>query len=216
MKKLLYIFSILFLASCSKEELSDSVCLSDDCLVNFWIDELVQPNSYQDDNGYWHIQFEGVKYFTIKGEIDNFNPEYEVNGVPLIEVAFDSDKFIFLDDITFTIPRYSPFGLYTDSQFATPVPVANQLISPCFILSQLGRDPLNIAGYQMSSKADLSKPYAERLFGTYSSNTYKPQQQILLDPRWKGDTLTVFTRTKLNYDLGDSKEIDINFKIIID
>lgn len=214
MKNLGLILVVLFLAACSKEEMVENVCLTDDCIVDFRIEYVNEVT--QDENGYWHIQWEGLNYFTVKGEISEFNPEYEVNGVPLIETRFDSDYWIFLDDITFTIPLYSPFGLFYDGQFTRPVAIANQLISPCFILEQIGRDPYNIAGYQMSEKMNLDKPYSERLMGTYSSNTYKPQQQYKLDRRWKGDTLTVYTRTTLNYDLGDSKEIDRNFKIIID
>lgn len=214
MKKLLYIFSILFLASCSKEEILLGPCVTGDCEANFYLDPLVQPNAYEDENGYWHIVYEGYRYFTIKGEISELKPEYVVNDIPLIETRWDSDYWVWFDDVTFVIPQYSPFGLFTDPQFTTPIPVANQMISVCFL--ERIADPFNIAGYQWSSKADSTLPYYERLMGTYSANTYKPQQQIYFDKRMKNDTIQVFIQTKFNYDLGEREEQEHVIKIIVD
>ena len=66
---LLILGFVSLLASCSKEEITLGVCVDGDCNAQFYIDEQVQPNAYQDDNGYWHIEFYGPKYFTIRGEI---------------------------------------------------------------------------------------------------------------------------------------------------
>ena len=214
MKKLGLIFVILFLASCSKEEVNPYPCVDGMCNSAFWIDRTVQPDAYQDQNGYWHIEFWGPRYFTIKGEIDQMHEDYVVNDIPLTETRFDSDYWIWFDDVTFVIPRYSPFGQYTDPQFTTPIPIANQMISVCF-LDQVA-DPLNIAGYQWSSKVCGSCPYAERMMGTYSANTYKPQQQFYLDPRMKTDTLQVFIKSRFNYDLGEEVIQDHVIKIIVD
>ena len=69
MLRLLFTIGIGFLlASCSKEEISPYPCLDGDCNALFFIDEQVQPNAYEDANGYWHIEFYGPKYFTIRGE----------------------------------------------------------------------------------------------------------------------------------------------------
>ena len=52
MNRFLLILGIGFLlASCSKEEIAPYPCLDGDCNSRFYIDELVQPNAYQDANG---------------------------------------------------------------------------------------------------------------------------------------------------------------------
>ena len=90
MLRLLFTLGIGFLlASCSKEEISPYPCLDGDCGALFFIDEQVQPNAYEDENGYWHIEFYGPKYFTIRGELDELMAdEYVVNGTPLVETSY--------------------------------------------------------------------------------------------------------------------------------
>ena len=77
MNRLLILGISFLLASCSKEEINpSSTCIDGDCNGRFYIDELVQPNAYQDDNGYWHIEYYGPRYFTIRGELDRLSEDY--------------------------------------------------------------------------------------------------------------------------------------------
>ena len=78
----------------------------------FEIDELVSPDVYQDSNEYWHIQHQGFNYFTIKGKLDELHPSYVINDVPLVETVFDSDYWVWIDGITFTVPLYSVLGYF--------------------------------------------------------------------------------------------------------
>ena len=149
MSRLLILGIGFLLASCSKEEISpSSTCIDGDCNGRFYIDELVQPNAYQDDNGYWHIEHWGPNYFTIRGELDELNEEYEVNEVPIIETHYDSDYWIAFDSLSFTIPTYSVLSWFTDGEFNNPVPVGTMTYTLTDIVQI--QAPLNIAGYQIN------------------------------------------------------------------
>ena len=162
MKKLLIIGFVFLLASCSKEDITLGVCVDGDCTARFFIDELVQPNAYQDENGYWHIEFYGPKYFTIRGELDQVNAV--VNNVPLIMTEYDSDYWVAFDSINFTVPTYSVLSWFTGGGYNNPVPVGNME----YTLTDLAQiqPPLNIAGYQINKHFCWECPYAETLLGT--------------------------------------------------
>ena len=84
MNKAIYIFFLFIFFSCSTEE-ETSICYPlEQCSAQFWIDPLVSPGVYEDENGYWHIEHQGYNYFTIKGELDELHPDYVINDVPLI------------------------------------------------------------------------------------------------------------------------------------
>ena len=211
MKKLLIIGFVFLLASCSKEDITLGVCVDGDCTARFFIDELVQPNAYQDENGYWHIEFYGPKYFTIRGELDEVNTV--VNNVPLIMTEYDSDYWVAFDSINFTVPTYSVLSWFTGGGYNNPVPVGNME----YTLTDLAQiqPPLNIAGYQINKHFCWECPYAKTLLGTRSRYTYEPRQQFYLDNEMVGDTLQVFMKTTFNIDLGDSQIVEESFKIIV-
>ena len=67
MKKLLLLSLVSLFWACSPEELSNPYpCIDGTCDTFFEIDPLVSPGRYQDKNGYWHVPYNGLKYFTIK------------------------------------------------------------------------------------------------------------------------------------------------------
>jgi hypothetical protein len=207
---LLLLGGMIFLASCEKQDSVDFYpCKDGGCDSVFFVDS---PNSYQDDNGYWHVKYWGPKYFTVEGQLDELYEEYVVNDVPLVEVAYDSNYWVAFDDLSFTIPLYSPFGL--QSQYGTRIPVGNLTYNIGEIAKLM--EPLNIAGYQITKNTCFDCPYSERLFATYSQYTYKPRQQFYLDNRMKGDTLSVYVKATFNTDLGWSEEMNHELKIIID
>ena len=213
MKKLLIIGFVSLLASCSKEDITLGVCVDGDCNAQFFIDEQVQPNAYQDENGYWHIEFYGPKYFTIRGELDELSTAV-VNGVPLVMTEYDSDYWVAFDSIHFTVPTYSVLSWFTGGGYNNPVPVGNME----YTLTDLAQiqPPLNIAGYQLSKHFCWECPYAETLLGTRSRYTYEPRQQFYLDNEMVGDTLQVFVKSTFNIDLGDRQVVEDSFKIIVE
>ena len=215
MKKLIYIILISFFWACSPEELIKPYpCLDGDCNSFFEIDPLVSPGVYQDGNGYWHVEYYGLNYFTIKGELDLLDPEYVINGVPLIETSFDSDYWIAIDSIRFTLPIYSVLSWFTNGDYNNPINVGDIT----YTLNDLSQNhpPLNIVGYQIQKNFCWECPYAETLLGTYSKYNYNPKQQIFLDNEMVGDTLKVMTKTIFNNDVGFSEIIENEFNIIID
>lgn len=215
MSRFLLILGLSFLlASCSKEELPSYPCANGDCEAFFEIDPLVSPGVYQDQNGYWHIEFYGPKYFTIKGKLSELNDEYVINGVPLIEVGYDSDYWVAFDSISFTVPTYSFLGWFTGGGYNNPVPVGN-IEYTLTDLAQI-QPPLNIAGYQIQKNFCWECPYAPTLLGSKSKYNYNPRQQFYLDNEMVGDTLKVFTKTIFNSDIGERIVRESEFKIIVE
>ena len=226
MKKLLLILSVLFFAACSKEELPSGVCLGD-CETLFYVDH---PGAYLDDNNIWHVQYQGFKYFNIRGQVSELQPEHVVNGVPLIETHWDTDYVKWDWDLLglgFRIPDYEPYGTYEDSWYNTAWSLFDifgwNVIDPntgqqangsiCYMATIAEIN--NVAGYSINDKICPDCPYTDTLMGVYSKNNYTPTQQIYLDEHMEGDTLTVWIKTKFNYDVGESVEkIDsLNIKI---
>ena len=205
------IISVIFLSSCEKEldYYYPYPCEDGNCDSVFYID---QVNAYLDENGYWHTEFFGPRYFTVAGKLDQLDDEYVVNEVPLVEVAYDSNYWVAFDDLSFTVPLYSPFGL--SSQYGTRIPVAEKTYNIGEIAQLM--EPLNVAGYQITKNTCFDCPYSDRLFATYSEYTYKPRQQFYLDNRMVGDTLEVYVKATFNTDLGESIEMNHTLKVIID
>ena len=205
MRKLIYILIINFFWACSPEEISSQYpCLDGDCNVEFTIDPLVSPGVYQDINGYWHIQHQGIQYFTIKGKTSELHPDYVINGVPLIETTFDSDYWVWINNITFTVPLYNVLGYFTGGGFVNPIPVGNLT----YTIEDMANNypPLNIVGYSYNPNSDIQS------LGTYSKYTYKPQQQIFFDNQMVGDTAKVFIKTVFDNNI----EVEKEFKIIFE
>ena len=207
---LLLLISLLFLASCEKQDDVDFYpCKDGNCDSVFFVDS---EKSYQDAKGYWHVEYWGPKYFTVAGQLDELYEEYVVNDVPLVEVAYDSNYWVAFDDLAFTVPLYSPFGLQT--QTGTRIPIGNLTYNIGDIAQKM--EPLNIAGYQITKNTCFDCPYSERLFATYSKYTYKPRQNFYLDNRMKGDTLSVYVKATFNTDKGWSEVREHELKIIVD
>lgn len=209
----LFLFVLLFF-SCKEDKPGIYPCLDGDCNANFIIDPLVSPGVYQDENGYWHVEHYGVNYFTIKGELDELHPSYVINGVPLVETVFDSNYWVWIDGLTFTVPLYSVLSFFTNGDYKNPIPVGNLT----YTIEDMAKNhpPLNIVGYQINKHQCFDCPYSQTLFGTYSKYTYEPQQQILFDSQMIGDTATIFIETKFNSDIGERVTIENEFNVIFE
>jgi hypothetical protein len=204
MRKLIYITLISFLWACSPEELIENYPCIGDCDTAFYIDPLVSPGVYQDDNDYWHIEHQGIQYFTIKGNTSELHPDYIVNGVPLIETVFDSNYWVWINSITFTVPLYSVLSYFTNGDYTNPIPVGNLT----YTIEDMAQNnpPLNIAGYSYNPNSDIEN------LGTYSKYNTHPQQQIYFDNEMIGDTATVFIKTIFPNDIEIEKEFNIIFE----
>jgi hypothetical protein len=206
MNRLLLILSILFLASCSKEEilLNSYPCLDGDCNSFFEIDQLVSPGAYEDENGYWHIEHQGYNYFTIQGQLDELHNDYYVNGVPLVETIFDSNYWVWINSITFTVPLYSVLGFFTNGDFLNPIPIGNLV----YTITDMAQNfpPLNIAGYSYNPNSE------ENVLGSFSKYNLEPRQQIFFDTQMVGDTASVFIKTIYPQNIEIENQIKIIFE----
>ena len=220
-KRSIYII-LLLIISCDIPNKGDSQnlmietspCLNEPCESSFEVSKEVTPDHYIDENGYNHIQFWGPKYFTVRGNLSELSKKYVINGVPLVETVFDSDYWIWLDNLTFVLPVYSIFSWYTDNEFQNPIPVGTITITLNEMISRL--PPLNISGYSINENTCMDCPYTSTLFGTYSKYTYKPQHSFYLGPEMVGDTLQVFIKVIFNSDIGLSEENEHILKVVVD
>ena len=214
MKRIIFIFSVL-LASCSKEDaLTPYPCIDGDCDAVFTINKQSQPESYKDKNGYWHVKHMGINYFTIDGKLDELDPYYEVNGVPMVETAYDSDYWVWIHNFQFTVPLYSFLGYFTGGGFNNPIPVGNITYT---IENMAGiHPPLNIVGYQINKNQCLDCPYSETLLGTYSKYTESPKQNIFFDNEMVGDTAKFYIRTRWASEWDTKIEKEIELKVIFE
>ena len=206
LKKILLIIGFGFLlASCSEEDnLNPYPCLDGECNAYFEIDPLVSPGVYQDENGYWHIEHQGYNYFTIQGQLDILHPDYEINGVPLVETIYDSNYWIWIDGLTFTVPLYSLLGYFTSGDWQNPIPVGTLT----YTITDMANNfpPLNIVGYSFNPNSE------NNTVGTFSKYNYKPRQQIFFDTQMVGDTAKIFVRAVFPQDIEIDKEFNIIFE----
>lgn len=209
MNKAIYIFFLFIFFSCSTEE-ETSICYPlEQCSAQFWIDPLVSPGVYEDENGYWHIEHQGYNYFTIKGQLSEAELA-EVNGVPLVETIFDSNYWVWINGISFTVPLYSVLGYFTGGGYNNPIPVGNLT----YTIEEMAQThpPLNIVGYQINPNQCLDCPYSPTLIGTRSKYNYTPQQQIFFDNQMKGDTAKIMIEARFG-EMSD-EIIETEFNII--
>jgi len=205
MKQIKFLFLLvisLLVFSCTPDEVVPNVCLNGDCGAEFWIDTQGHPGTYQDAQGVWHIKHANLDYFTVKGRINQLDPHYVINGVPLISTGFDSNLFYTLGNVIWTYPVYSYLGLWSSSQMNTPIPVGTQTYTFPQLVQQ--STILNLAGYeiQRNPNANVNHPAYKTYFATYSSYTYTPQQSMVFFDDLEGKTAIIY----IEVTLGENKE----------
>lgn len=213
MKKYFLLLALSFISiSCEVDSLNQYPCPDGNCDAQFIIDTQQNPGSYQDENGVWHVKYSGLHYFRIKGLTDSLIPDYIINGVPQIEVGYDSNYFYTPTGVTWTYPVYSYLGLYTNNNLSTPIPIGYQT----YTLPQLINDTSvsNLAGYEINRYFNFNHPAAKTLLQTYSKYTYTPTQLIPYHPNMIGDSVEIYIRVLFNSDFsGESVEKFYTLKI---
>lgn len=190
-KKLLLFITLYSFIGCEDITKENNLpCLNGNCDATFVIDVAQNPGSFQDASGLWHVKYSGLTYFRIKGNTSEVNSDYIVNGVPLIETAFDSNYFFIPGVITWTYPVYSFLGLYSNNNLTRPIPVGYK----SYTITQLASDYsiTNIVGYEITKHTTFDKPYSSTLFATYSKYNTHPTQQIIFFREMIGDTADIY------------------------
>jgi hypothetical protein len=210
MEKLLVVLLAITLISCTKKDVAPTTC-SGECVSSYTMP--VSSGTLQTD-GYWHVKYVGKQYFTVSGELTELNSAYVVNGVPLIEVNFDSDYWVLFDTIQYTTPMYSYLGWFTNNQFNTPINIGGHTYT---LKSVSDLHPaLNIAGYQINPHICWDCPYTPTLLGTHSKYNYHPQQNFFFDNEMIGDTANIYIETIFNSDTGPSETKNTVLKVIFE
>jgi len=213
MKNEYYLFILSFLLfSCEEKELSLSPCLNNKCEYSVSIDKVVNPNYYLDDNNYHHIVYNGLKYFTIETNMSPLKDDYVINGVPMVEVRYDSDTWVTLDSLTFIIPIYSYLGYYTDSGLNHPIPIGNKI----YTLKNMPFPPFNIVGYSINENHCWECPYSESTLGAHNKYSYYSRRMVYINNSMMGDTVNIFMEFQWNTDLGETEVIEDSLKIVIE
>ena len=182
--------ALLFFSCTTEKNTEASVCKDGSCDATFVIDIAQNPGSYQDESGLWHVKYSGFNYFRIKGITDELNQEYIINGVPLMETAYDSNYFFIPGIVSWTYPVYSYLGLFSNNNLTKPIPVGYTT----YTLPQLVNEysVTNIVGYEITKHTRFDTPYASTLLATYSKYNYHPTQQIIFFKDMIGDTAEIY------------------------
>lgn len=211
MKKNIILISLLLFSSCNKEKIYETPC-NGDCDTSYEVlykNSPISPNS----NGHYEIDWDGLNYFQIEGQLSELKDTYVINGVPLIEANFDSDYWIVFDTLQFQIPMYSYLGWFNDQGLNHPISIDTFTLTLSNLIDL--HPPTNVAGYQIPKYFCIECPYAPTLLGSHSKYTYTPKQNFLLDNEMIGDTINVFIETVFNSDVGNREVIEDQLKIIV-
>ena len=202
LKNLFLLLLSLFVFSCSTPEIEPDVCLNGNCGAEFWVDIQGHPGTYQDAQGVWHVKHAGLNYFTVKGNVNELDPHYVINGIPLVSVGFDSNFFYTPGNVIWTYPVYSYLGLWSSNQMNTPIPVGTQTYTFPQLIGQT--NIMNLTGYtiQRNPNVNVNHPAYKTYFATYSKYTYRPQQSMTFFPDFIGRTATIY----IEVTLGENKK----------
>ena len=187
-------YLLVILSSCTKQTIHQSPC-NGNCDGNYKVIYQgipISPNS----NGYYEIDWNGLNYFQIEGNLTPLNDQYVINGVPLIEANFDSDYWVVFDTLRFQTPMYSYLGWFNDNTLNTPIPFGSYTYTINDLIDL--HPPTNIAGYQIPKHFCTECPYAETILGSHSKYNYRPKQNFLFDDEMIGDTINIFIETVFN------------------
>jgi hypothetical protein len=211
MKKNIILLGLLMFSSCSKEKIYETPC-NGDCDTSY---EVLYKNTpiFPNSNGHYEIDWDGLNYFQIEGQLSELKDTYVINGVPLIEANFDSDYWVVFDTLQFQIPMYSYLGWFNDQGLNQPISIDTFTLTLSNLIDL--HPPTNVAGYQIPKYFCIECPYAPTLLGSHSKYTYTPKQNFMIDNEIIGDTINVFIETIFNSDVGNREVIEDQLKVII-
>lgn len=200
LKNFIFLLTLgLVFISCSIEDLENNYpCPDGNCDAEFVIDTQQNPGSYQDAQGVWHVKYSGLHYFRIKGQTDPLIAKYHINGVPQIEVGYDSNYFYTPTGITWTFPLYSYLGVFSNNNLTNPIPIGYDT----YTLPQIVNDTsvTNLAGYEINRYFNFNHPAAQTMLQTYSKYNYTPTQHMVFFPEMIGQQVDIYIKVLWNSD----------------
>ena len=199
-KIILFLMMINSFFSCKKElKTYPELCLDGNCDANykvFYLGDTLQTNN----NGHYELEYAGLNYFQVIGDISSVHEDYTINGVPQVSANFDSDYWILFDTLKFTIPMYSYLGWFNEQTMNTPIPIGSYSYTMIDLIDL--HPPLNAVGYQIPTNFCWDCPYSSTIVGVNSRYNYRPTCNVLLDNEMVGDTINIFIETVFNTEGG--------------
>ena len=197
------VLMVIILALCSScykhSRVFTKLCPTGDCEAVYDVvykNQPILPNA----NGHYEIEWDGLNYFQLKGQLSELHPDYTINKIPSIDCRFDSDYWVLFDTIRFSTPMYSYLGWFNTTAMNRPISMGNHTYTMADLIDL--HPPYNIAGYQVPKHFCYDCPYAPTIVGTHSRYTYYPTQNFLLDDEMIGDTINMFIETVFNTEGG--------------
>ena len=199
---------LILLTSCSKEDIDLNPCVTGDCDFIMQIDKTSQPDSYLDDNGYYHVVFYGPKYFSVKTTYTPLKTNHIIGNIPLIESQWDTSMwFTIVGGVTMWTSRYSPFGEFTTNfSFSIPTSTNSILIPSVVELNELQ----NVSGQYMR------KGKKGPVISTSPNVDFVGKQNFIFLREMIGDTITISNRTQFAYGSEVSEFIEKQIKVILE
>lgn len=206
---ILVAIGLLTICSCQAEDdpLGSGACLLGDCKTVLEIDLSSQPDAYLDENGYWHIKYYGVPYFSVKARFSPLKNRHVRSTIPMIKSTWDSSVWYIPGEISLWSSSYSPFGDFTNNFSYAIANNTYQIVIPR--LDEIN-EIMNISGRYMRN--GIMGPRTS----THSTPTYYTKQPMMLSRDMVGDTIQVWNESYFAYDSSQMEEILTTIDIIIE
>ncbi len=187
-------------------------CINGPCTVDVFPDPVGQPNAYQDENGYWHLEYTGAKYFQAKLK---FSPTKLGNPArPDIVTEYTSDKWMLAKNgFSFWSARYNPLGSEYTQNFRTAI--ADTMVVVSIPPSEI-TEMVNASGqyYRDCVTAECGVGPKPKSF---SSLNFTTKTQFLYFPEMArvSDTITAYFTTSFYNENFDEEVVESQIKVIL-
>ena len=140
---ILVLIGILSLGSCEKQEIPYYPCIDGDCGLVAIPDPVSQPNAWLDSNNYWHLNYEGSKYFALVLKYD-MTKKLNGGGQPYITTEYSTDTWLInLGEYKLWSSRYNPLGSDYTQNFQ--MALANEVVEVSIPSSEI-TEMMNMSG----------------------------------------------------------------------
>ena len=187
-------------------------CINGPCEVNIIPDPVGQPDAFLDDNGYWHLKYNGAKYFQAKVK---FSLSKLGNSArPDIYTQYTTDKWMLAKNgYSFWSSRYNPLGSDYTNNFRTAIADTMVVVS---ILPSEVKEMTNSSGqYYRDCYTDGCGVGPEPKSFSSVDHTTKAQFLYMPDMAVVHDTITAYFKTYFYNENFEEEVVETTFKAIL-
>ena len=187
-------------------------CINGPCTVQVFPDPVGQPNAVLDENGYWHLEYIGAKYFQAKVK---FSLAKLGNAArPDIVTTYTTDKwYLARNGFSFWSSRYNPLGSEYTENFRTAI--ADTVVSVSIPPSEI-TELINASGQYYRDCIDPSCGIGPQP-RSFSSVNHTTKAQFLYMPEMAvvHDTITAFFTTHFYNENFEEEVVETKAKFIL-